>query len=55
MTSIKTISLSYKPKCSHANGWNKTVYFKLWVFTLKRRFFLCTDCNDLIDAKVIKR
>lgn len=56
MSEVRTITYNFKRKCDHANGWNKTVYFNLWIFKIKRRFFLCTDCNDLIpidDAKKV--
>jgi len=50
--SIITINLT--PKCSHSNGWYKVVTFRFWLFTFKKKFFLCTDCEDLIPIEEAK-
>ncbi len=42
------------PPCKHANGWFKTVRFKKWGFEFKQRYFVCTDCCELITEKEIK-
>lgn len=42
-----------KPKCYHANGWFKAVTFKWWIFDFRRKYFLCTDCHDLIPLEQV--
>ena len=42
---------SSKPKCYHHNGWFKMVTFKWWIFDFRRKYFLCTDCEDLIPLE----
>lgn len=37
--------------CKHETGWYQTVEIKKWIFKLTKRFFICTDCMKLIDAK----
>lgn len=39
------------PQCYHKNGWFKSVTFKWWIFDFRRKFFLCTNCEDLIPLE----
>lgn len=48
------ITISLTPKCNHSKGWYKVVTFRFWLFTFKRKFFLCTDCEDLIPIEEVK-
>lgn len=48
---IQTVTITIKPKCYHKNGWLKIVTFKWWIFNFKRKYFLCTDCEDLIPLE----
>ena len=46
-----TVTLTDKSHyCKHGNGWYKTIYFKIWIFTFKKRVFLCLDCENIIDT-----
>ncbi len=46
-----TATFTCKPKCHHRNGWFKSVTYKWWIFDFRRKFFLCTDCEDLIPLE----
>ena len=48
MEHLISVTFTCKPQCHHRTGWYKSVVFKLWIFEVKRKFFLCTDCQDLI-------
>ncbi len=48
---MQTIVTSSRPKCYHKNGWFKVVTFTWWMFDFRRKYFLCTDCEDLIPLE----
>lgn len=48
---IFTVTFTCKPQCHHRNGWFKSVTFTWWIFDFRRKFFLCTDCEDLIPLE----
>lgn len=43
-----TTTVTLKPKCPHHTGWFKQVQFKFLGFRIIKKFFLCTECEDLI-------
>ena len=44
---FSTSTSTWKNDCPHDNGWFITVEVKvLWVFTVRRRFFVCPDCGE---------
>lgn len=52
---IDTTTIIYRKKCYHQNGWNKYITFNFLWFKFKRKFFLCTDCEDIIPIDDAKR
>lgn len=49
-----TFKTSTRPKCWHKNGWYKAVTFRWWIFSFVRKYYLCTDCEDLIPLEELK-
>lgn len=44
---MNTMTFTNSKRCEHANGWYITVEVKvLWLFTVNRRFFVCSDCGE---------
>lgn len=50
-SSTFSFDATLKPRCYHRNGWYKSVVFKWWIFKSVKRFFLCTDCHDLVPLE----
>jgi hypothetical protein len=48
---FSTSTSTWKHDCPHDNGWFITVEVKvLWIFTVRRRVFVCSDCGEAKDA-----
>lgn len=37
--------------CQHNNGWYEYIYFNFLGIKLKKRIFICKDCEKLVDVK----